>query len=75
MRNQIVSDGATRLRESKAFKARKAALWNSIRAKHSDNLSAANLFKKCILHYQMRSDFTREWKKIAPSAHALYFGI
>jgi hypothetical protein len=72
MNQSFVSDGAFRLMLDKTFQARQAELKNSIHAKYAAELSVASMIGKFIIHYRVQREFNREWKKLAPSFHALY---
>jgi len=72
MKNHVVSDGHFRVLMDKTFQAREAELWQSIRAKYAADHSRAGRFGKIVIHWRMHRDFCHEWKKLAPSRHALY---
>jgi hypothetical protein len=72
MKISIVSSGKERLLLEKSFKARKTELQRAIREKHAAEYSRAGLWQKLTLRWRMNREFRREWKQIAPSAHALY---
>jgi hypothetical protein len=71
-KQKFVSDGGVRLMLDKTFQVRRADLKNSIHAKYSEELSDAGIVGRFVIRYRIHREFSREWKKIAPSIHALY---
>ena len=74
MKNPIVSDGHLRWLLDKSVEARRRELWQTIFARNAAKYSRAGLLGKIALRSRMNREYRREWKKIAPSPHALYFG-
>ncbi len=72
MKNPIVADGPKRLQRDEKFQARREVLLQSIKIKYAAELARAGLFRRIAIKWQIDREFSREWKKIAPSVHALH---
>ena len=72
MNHSFRHQGVNLLNLEKEYRARRAALKKSIRAKYADEFSKSGLFKKVVIHWRIHRELVREWKKVAPSIHALY---
>jgi hypothetical protein len=72
MKDQIVADGAWRLRASPEFQTRLRELRETVRARHVFELKEAGFFCRLVLRWRIASEYRRERRKIVPSAHLLY---
>ena len=72
MNPHIVADGEDRLKQSPEFKAMLRALRESIRARHSAELSAAGFVRRCLVGWRMAKEYRRERRRIVPSPGSLY---
>ena len=72
MKPHIVADGERRLRRSAELKVRLHALRQAVRARHAEELSAAGLFGRLALRWQMAAEYRRERRKLEPTPGSLY---
>lgn len=73
MKQHIVEDGERRLKASVEFRDRLRKLHESVRARHSTELSEAGFFRRLVLRLRIAREYRRERSQIGPSPYSLYF--
>ncbi len=75
MKTSIVADGPFRFARTVEHQKRRRELAQAIVAKYARQLAEADFFRAIWIRHRMRQELRREWRKMAPSPHSLWFGL
>jgi hypothetical protein len=68
---RFIADGRERLMKSKEYQAAQAEIVAAVRARYSESLASAGIFRRLVLRFRMEREMEREVAKLAPPG-ALY---
>ena len=74
MKQRIIANGYSRLRNHPEFQSRLRQLQADICGRHASELASAGFFRRLVLRWQMWLEFRRERRKFVPSPGSLYSG-
>ena len=68
---RFMADGRERLMKSKGYRTARAEVIAAVRARYSEDLTSAGVFRRLVLRLRMEREMAREVAKLAPRG-ALY---
>jgi hypothetical protein len=70
-KERFMADGRERLMESKGYRTARAEVIATVRARYSEDLASAGVFRRLVLRLRMEREIAREVARLAPP-EALY---